>query len=34
MRWFNSLLGLALFGAVTLVERLMIPWHISQRRKQ
>jgi NitT/TauT family transport system permease protein len=27
-----TLLGLALFGAVTLVERLVIPWHISQRR--
>ncbi len=24
-------LGLALFGAVTLIERLLIPWHISQR---
>jgi len=27
-----TLLGLGLFGIVTLVERLMIPWHISQRR--
>jgi NitT/TauT family transport system permease protein len=27
-----TLLGLALFGAVTLVERWVIPWHISQRR--
>ncbi|MEQ1956561.1 ABC transporter permease [Mesorhizobium sp. CN2-181] len=27
-----TLLGLALFGVVTLVERLLIPWHISQRR--
>jgi NitT/TauT family transport system permease protein len=27
-----TLLGLALFGVVTLVERLVIPWHISQRR--
>ena len=27
-----TLLGLGLFGIVTFVERLMIPWHISQRR--
>lgn len=27
-----SLLGLALYGAVELVERWMIPWHVSQRR--
>lgn len=27
-----TLLGLALFGLVTLAERLLIPWHISQRR--
>lgn len=27
-----TLLGLALFGLVTLAERLVIPWHISQRR--
>ena len=27
-----TLLGLALFGAVTLVERLTIPWDIGQRR--
>ncbi len=27
-----TLLGLALFGIVTLAERLLIPWHISQRR--
>ena len=27
-----TLLGLALFGAVTLIERWVIPWHISQRR--
>ena len=27
-----TLLGLALFGVVTLVERWVIPWHISQRR--
>jgi NitT/TauT family transport system permease protein len=29
-----TLLGLALFGLVTLAERLLIPWHISQRRLQ
>ena len=27
-----TLLGLSLFGLVTLAERLLIPWHISQRR--
>ncbi len=27
-----TLLGLALFGLVTLAERLLIPWHISQKR--
>ena len=27
-----TLLGLGLFGLVTLAERLLIPWHISQRR--
>lgn len=27
-----TLLGLAMFGVVTLAERLLIPWHISQRR--
>lgn len=27
-----TLLGLSLFGIVTLAERLLIPWHISQRR--
>jgi NitT/TauT family transport system permease protein len=27
-----TLLGLALFGIVTLIERWAIPWHISQRR--
>ena len=27
-----TLLGLALFGVVTLAERLLIPWHISLRR--
>jgi NitT/TauT family transport system permease protein len=27
-----TLLGLALFGLVTLAERLLIPWHISQRQ--
>ena len=26
-----AMLGLALFGAVALLERLLIPWHISQR---
>lgn len=30
--FFLTLLGLALFGAVTLAERLLIPWHISVRR--
>jgi len=29
-----TLLGLALFGAVTLVERWVIPWHISLRRSR
>jgi NitT/TauT family transport system permease protein len=29
-----TLLGLSLFGLVTLAERLLIPWHISQRRVQ
>jgi ABC-type nitrate/sulfonate/bicarbonate transport system permease component len=24
-------LGLALFGAVVWLERLLIPWHVSQR---
>jgi NitT/TauT family transport system permease protein len=28
-----TLLGLALFGCVTLVERWLIPWHISIRRR-
>ncbi|MFO1069595.1 MAG: ABC transporter permease [Geminicoccaceae bacterium] len=28
-----ALLGLALFGAVVLLERWLIPWHISQRRR-
>ncbi len=27
-----TLLGLSLFGLVTLAERLLIPWHISQKR--
>lgn len=27
-----TLLGLGIFGLVTLAERLIIPWHISQRR--
>ena len=26
-----TLLGLSLFGLVTLAERLLIPWHVSQR---
>lgn len=30
--FFLTLLGLALFGLVTLAERLAIPWHISIRR--
>ena len=30
--FFLTLLGLALFGFVTLAERLLIPWHISVRR--
>jgi NitT/TauT family transport system permease protein len=30
--FFLTLLGLALFGLVTLVERLLIPRHISVRR--
>lgn len=29
-----TLLGLALFGLVTLAERLVIPWHISVRRNR
>jgi NitT/TauT family transport system permease protein len=31
--FFLTLLGLCLFGLVTLAERLLIPWHISVRRK-
>jgi NitT/TauT family transport system permease protein len=30
--FFLTALGLSLFGAVTLAERLLIPWHISVRR--
>ena len=30
--FFLTLLGLALFGCVTLAERLLVPWHISVRR--
>lgn len=30
--FFLTLLGLLLFGAVTLAERLLVPWHISVRR--
>ena len=29
-----TLLGLSLFGTVTLAERILIPWHISQRRSK
>jgi NitT/TauT family transport system permease protein len=29
-----TILGLALFGMVTLAERLLIPWHISVRRSR
>ncbi len=29
-----TLLGLALFGVVTVAERQVIPWHISQRRRR
>ena len=32
--FFLTLLGLALFGCVTLAERLLIPWHISVRRNR
>lgn len=31
--FFLTLVGLALFGAVTLAERLLIPWHVSVRRQ-
>lgn len=30
--FFLTLLGLALFGAVSLAEKLLIPWHITLRR--
>lgn len=30
--FFLTVLGLVLFGCVTLAERLLIPWHISVRR--
>ncbi|PVB60417.1 ABC transporter permease [Labrenzia sp. 011] len=30
--FFLTLIGLCLFGIVTIAERLMIPWHISVRR--
>lgn len=30
--FFLTLLGLCLFGLVTLAERMLIPWHISVRR--
>lgn len=29
--FFLTVIGLALFGTITLAERLLIPWHISQR---
>lgn len=32
--FFLTLIGLGLFGAVTLAERLLIPWHISMRRNR
>ncbi len=32
--FFLTLLGLALFGIVTLAERMLIPWHISVRRNK
>jgi NitT/TauT family transport system permease protein len=32
--FFLTALGLLMFGAVTLVERLVIPWDISQRRRK
>ncbi len=32
--FFLTVLGLAMFGAVTLVEKLVIPWDISQRRQR
>ena len=31
--FFLTILGLLLFGVVTLAERLLIPWHISVRRR-
>jgi NitT/TauT family transport system permease protein len=30
--FFLTVLGLVIFGLVTLIERLLIPWHLSQRR--
>ncbi|MHA1565003.1 MAG: ABC transporter permease [Alphaproteobacteria bacterium] len=32
--FFLTVLGLVIFGCVTLAERLMIPWHISVRRSE
>ncbi len=32
--FFLTALGLLMFGAVTLVERFVIPWDISQRRRR
>ena len=30
--FFLTLLGLSLFGFVTLMEKILIPWHISMKR--
>ncbi len=32
--FFLTALGLAVFGVITLTERLLIPWHISVRRRK
>lgn len=32
--FFLTLVGLSLFGLVTLAERFLIPWHVSIRRQQ
>jgi NitT/TauT family transport system permease protein len=29
-----SILGLALYGVVEAIERICIPWHVSQRRDE
>ncbi|MBI2719096.1 MAG: ABC transporter permease [Rhizobiales bacterium] len=31
--FFLTALGLVIFGLVTLAERLIVPWHVSQRRR-